>query len=72
MNELWVISALVFGAAMFGVQAGYWFSSAVEKPASHQSQADTERPRRARTRFSRLAPRAQVQQYRKSIRSVLE
>lgn len=25
MNELWLISALVFGAAMFGIQAGYWF-----------------------------------------------
>lgn len=25
MNELWVIYALVFGAAMFGIQAGYWF-----------------------------------------------
>ena len=25
MNELWVVYALVFGAAMFGIQAGYWF-----------------------------------------------
>lgn len=25
MNELWLIYALVFGAAMFGIQAGYWF-----------------------------------------------
>ncbi len=25
MNELWVVYALVFGAAMLGIQAGYWF-----------------------------------------------
>ena len=25
MDELWLIYALVFGAAMFGIQAGYWF-----------------------------------------------
>jgi tight adherence protein B len=25
LSELWVIYALVFGAAMFGIQAGYWF-----------------------------------------------
>jgi tight adherence protein B len=25
VNELWIIYLLVFGAAMFGIQAGYWF-----------------------------------------------
>lgn len=25
MDELWIIYVLVFGAAMFGIQAGYWF-----------------------------------------------
>jgi tight adherence protein B len=25
LSELWVIYALVFGAALFGIQAGYWF-----------------------------------------------
>ena len=74
MNELWVIYALVFGAAMLGIQAGYWFFVRGRKTQQViNRRLALKRPRRKRDRSSRnAAQRAQIQQQPKSGRARLE